>query len=149
MNGKDFAKKVLKNLSIFILLCIVWFALWLGFAFMLYKIFRENENMQLIVIIIASIIVGLFIGIKALKKIKSLQIEKKQNLIENQIATITGIILMTTIILVICIIFKSTAGIVISLSFIGVFLLWELGAFLAYKSLKKEIEVINQKLKEK
>ncbi len=149
MNGKDFVKKVLKNLSIFILVCIVWFALWLGFGFILYRIFGENENMQLIVIIIVSIILGLTIGIKVTKRIKSLQIEKKQNIIENQIATITGIIAMAIAILVICIIFKSTVGIIISLSFIGALLLWELGAVLAYKSLKRDIELINQKLKEK
>ncbi len=149
MNGKNFAKKVLKNLSIFILLCILWFVLWLGFGFILYKIFGENENMQLIVIIIVSIILGLTIGIKVTKRIKSLQIEKKQNIVENQITTIPGIIAMIIAILVICIIFKSTVGVIISLSFIGALLLWELGAFLAYKTLKKDIELINQKLKEK
>ncbi len=149
MKVKDFAKKVLKNLSIFILLCIVWFVLWLGFGFILYKILGENENMQLIVIIIVSIILGLTIGIKGTKRVKSLQIEKKQSMIENQIATITGIIAMIIAILVICIILKSTVGVIISLSFIGALLLWELGAFLAYKTLKKDIELINQKLKEK
>ncbi len=81
MKVKDFAKKVLKNSSIFILLCIVWFVLWLGFGFILYKIFGENENMQLIVIIIASIILGLTIGIKVTKRVKSLQIEKKHNIL--------------------------------------------------------------------
>lgn len=149
MNGKDFGKKVLKNLSIFILVCIVWFVLWLGFGFILDKIFGENENMQLIVIIIVSVILGLTIGIKVTKRIKSLQIEKKQNIIENQIATITGIIAMAIAILVICIIFKSTVGVIISLSFIGALLLWELGAVLAYKSLKRDTELINQELKEK
>lgn len=149
MNGKDFAKKVLKNLSIFILLCIIWFALWLGVCFILYKIFGENENIQLTVIIIVSIILGLTIGIKCARRNKSLQIEKKQNILENQIATITGIITMIIVILITCIILKSKVGIIISLSFIGALLLWELGAFLAYKSLKKDIELINQKLKEK
>lgn len=149
MSGKDFVKKVLKNLSIFILLCIIWFALWLGFGFVLYKIFGENDNIQLMVIIIVSAILGLTIGIKVTKRVKNLQVEKKQNIIENQIATITGIIVMIITILVICIIFKSKIGIIISLGFIGALLLWGLGAFLASKSLKKDIELINQKLKEK
>lgn len=149
MNGKDFFKRVLKNLSIFILLCIVWFVLWLGFGFILYKIFGENENIQLIVIIIISIIVGLSIGIICTKRIKKLKIEKKQNMMENQIATITGIIALSITTLVICVIFKSKVGVIISSSFIGVLTLWELGVFLAYKSLKRDIDLINKKLKEK
>ncbi len=149
MKVEDFFKKVLKNLSIFILLCIVWFALWLGFGFILYKLFGENENIQLMVIIIVSIILGLTIGIKVTKRVKSLQIEKKQNIVENQLTTITGIIVMTIAILVICIIYKSKVGVIISFGFIGALVLWELGAFLAYKSLKKDIELINKKLKEK
>ncbi len=149
MNGKNFIKKVLKNLIIFILICIIWFTLWMGFSFILCKIFGENENIQLIVTVIVSMILGLTIGIKVVKKTKNLQIEKKQNVIENQLATITGIIAMLVTILVICIIFKSKVGIIISLSFIGALLLWELGAFLAYKNLQKDIELINKKLKEK
>ncbi len=149
MNRKNFIKKVFKNLSIFILLCIVWFVLWLGFCFILYKIFGKNENIQLIIIIIVSVILGLTIGIKATKKVKNLQIEKKQNMIENQIATITGIITVIIAILVICIIFKYRIGIIISIGLIIALLLWQLGAFLAYKSLKKDIELINKKLKEK
>jgi len=149
MKKKEFAKKVVRNVSIFILVCILWFAVWLGFGFILYKIFGENENIQFIIIIITSILVGLTIGIHASKKAKNLQIEKKQNMVENQMATITGMIAMMIAIFIICIIFKSTLGIIISLCFIGALLLWELGAFLAYKSLKKDIECINQKLKEK
>lgn len=149
MNGKDFAKKVLKNLVIFILVAVVWFVLCFGVVLLLYKIFGENENIPPIVIIIVSMILGVTIGIKAKKRIKSLQIENKQKIIENQLATITGIIAMTIVILVICVIFKSIIGIMISLCFIVAFLLWGLGAFLAYKNLKKEIELINQKSKEK
>ncbi len=149
MSGKNFIKKVLKNLIIFILICIIWFTLWMGFSFILCKIFGENENIQLIVTVKVSMILGLTIGIKVAKKTKNLQIEKKQNVIENQLATITGIIAMLVTILVICIIFKSKVGIIISLSFIGALLLWELGAFLAYKNLQKDIELINKKLKEK
>lgn len=149
MNGKDFAKKVVKNLSIFIIVCIVWFALWIGFEFILYKIFGENEKIQLTIIVAVSAILGITIGITVIKKIKNLQIEKKHNIVENQIATITGIIAIVIAILIICIIFKYKLGIIISLSFIGALLLWELGAFLAYKSLKRDIELINKKLTEK
>lgn len=149
MSGKDFVKKVFKNLSIFILVCIVWFTLWMGFSFILYKIFGENENIQLLIIVIVSLILGVIIGPKMAKKAKTLQIEKKQNMIENQITTITGIIAMIIIALIVCIILKFKLGIIISLSFMGALLVWELGAFLAYKTLKNDIDLINQKLKEK
>lgn len=111
-----------------------------------------SENIEGIVMYVILILwIGLFIGVglTITERNKNIDFHKRQKILKNSSKILLSFILIFVIIFIVSIVKKYMLGIVMSILFITTLGLWLLGSILGYAFLKKDIELINQKLKEK
>lgn len=79
----------------------------------------------------------LIIGLKQSKNVKKLELEDKKKFMIKQVNVLYVFITIAAIALVISAIYRFKNGMIMSALFIAAFAIWELGAYLGYKSLQK------------
>ena len=87
--------------------------------------------------------------ISKLKKEKALNIEEKERKVKRNIEDTLLVILVIAAAFLICLASQNEMGIKICISFIVVLGIIEIGLYMAHQNLKKDIKLINERLKEK
>lgn len=85
---------------------------------------------------------------KQLNKDKKLDLEEKERKMKRDIEDVRLIILVIASVFLICLASKSVKGVIVCVSFIVALGIIEVGLYIGHQNLKKDIMLINEKLKE-
>ena len=134
--NKGIMEEVLK------LLLMTWIYFLIGFIIQTFAVvFLGFKNIEVVILLLLSVFLGIEgaqIGYRVSKQVKKLKTNKRKELMKGQMIFIGVFIGIVLIAAVICTFKLSTGGLLYCICFMIGLLIWEIGAYLGYKSLENK-----------
>ena len=124
------------------LLLMTWIYFLIGFIIQSFAVvFLGFKNVEVVILLLVSIFLGIEgaqIGYRVSRQVKKLKISKRKELMKGQMIFIGVFIGIVIISALICTLKASIGGLLYCVCFIIGLLIWEIGAYLGYKSLENK-----------